>query len=337
MGLWWDSEISMYYAEIVNHTCRILNALPALQTINLRALRLNLALNKKLLTLTNSHHSLLQLSIQGIAIGRRVYLTALPSSGSYRKVVIKGVEIAWDDDEHVRTPADERAEVFQKIFDLGIRIETVHIFSPARMCQIKQGFFSQWMRTKFNGLTRFTSSNVFAIEGDDAIQYFFLQHPLLVQLEITIRGSEKSLQWIRASPFLTRILEASDHIWHFGDSRNSLGVTLVRESAARPFRLAGTSLTFPWDLPREGPNVLPRIDQAYPNLQALSISVLPLSICDISVIIEDPVRSKLSVHFCYFSHQSCMVELQFQCRVSAGPVQESLKAQDNVVSQSFFC
>jgi len=309
MNVWWGSEIKTYYAEIVNHTCDILNALPALQTIDLRATSLHLTLNKKVLKLTNSHPSLLQLYIQEIAIGRRVHLTALPSSGSYRKVVIKGVDIVWDDDRRSRTPADQRTEVFRKIFDLGIRIETVHILPPTHIDQIEQGFWSQWMRISFNGLTCFMTSNVLALEGDDAVQHFFLQHPLLLQLDITIKESEKSLQWIRASPSLAPILEASDHMWHFEDSRNSLGVTLVRESVAHPFRLAGISLTFPWDLPHEGPNLLPRIDQACPDLQALSISVLPLSIYAIPVTIEDPVRSKLFVRFCYSSHQSCMVEL----------------------------
>ena len=298
MDVWWGSEIKTYYAEIVNHTCDILNALPALQTVDLRTSSLHLALNKKVLQLTNSHPSLLLLCIQEVAIGSRVHLkAALPSSGSYRKVVIKGVEVAWDDDEHIHT--DERAKVFRKIFDLGIKIETVQI-PPARIHKIKQGFMLQWMRTTFEGLTRFKSSNVFALEGDEAVQRFFLRHPLLLQLEITIESSEEYLQWIQASPSLAHVMEAGDQIWDLGDSRNSLGVTLVRESVAHPFRLAGISLTFPWDLSREGPTVLPRIDQAYPNLQALSISVLPLSIYPIPATIENPVRSKVICAFLLF-------------------------------------
>jgi len=249
------------------------------QTVILATNNVNLALHKQILDLTNSHPTLLQLSIHSVTIrGDMNYQpTAFPLGGDYSKVVIQTVNIVYLDSDQ---GPDVKAKVCQKIFELGITVDSLKIRRSSRygnsIHRMTHQFMWQWTEGNFNHLTTFAPGFAIAIEGNKGIQEFFLRHSSLLQLEISIRDSTLWLQWMQGSPSLTPVLEATKALLEWEEEEEGLKLILRRTSVTQPFRLTGLTLDFcSGSVPNKARDIMSRVSQVCPDLDTLTIHGLP--------------------------------------------------------------
>ena len=123
--------------DLVNYTCDLLNALSAVETVQISDALVALA--PRVLEITNSHPSLIRLSLGHLEvyISSREYmqrlLDSIPSGQTYEKIFISNLRMEVSS-AHYRVEIPQEMytmalKVCQKIYDLGIAVDALQMIS----------------------------------------------------------------------------------------------------------------------------------------------------------------------------------------------------------------
>ena len=285
--------------DLVNYTSDLLNALSAVETVQLNDALVALA--PMILEITNSHPSLIRLSLGQLEVYISIkeymqrLLDSIPSRETYGKIFISSLrmEVSW---AHYRVEIPQEMytmalKVCQKIYDLGIAVDALQMISAQLSVfpihQVDPNFM-QSFQSNFQNLTTMSCEYLFDIEGDSVLRSFFARHLALLHLNIQLSGSsQRDAFQLDRSPHLRALLGGTK------DTVDLLEIMLHRLSAAHPFRLHGVSLSFNHNntTPLIQRKALSHISQAYTDLDTLEVRVLKLPRGTDAIQVKDIVSS----------------------------------------------
>lgn len=278
--------------DLGDYACGLLSALPAVRTVNVVGSTALVALTPKVLEAINCHLSLVRVTIPSLSTKQNLYplLTGVSSGKIYRKVFVSKVVMPFYSDEEMTSNAKERLlEVCQKISELGITVNDLHIYTTSQADQVDLGFVHRTTAI-FKNLTGLTCELPLASEGNGAVYSFFAEHPTLLRLTTPIKNHFRDQTWIDKTPYFQALLEA------ILPPVNSLEVMLRRSSVADLFQLKGVYLTFDDSyLPHDMKIVLARISQACTDIDTLDLRNLYVRVNTGSLLQTEDVVS--SVYF----------------------------------------
>ena len=287
----------------VDYTCHLLNTFSAVETVQVNDALVALA--PRVLEITNSHTSLVRLSLGRIEVHNRereymqTLLESIPSGKTYGKIFISSLRMvispALYGGEIPQEMYTMALEVCRKIWDLGIAVDAMQMFSdelpsyPPRVPQVDRNFM-QLFKSNFQNLTTMSCEYPLDVEENSVLRSFFARHLALLHLNLQLSGlARRDTFQLDRSPHLQALLGETK------DTVDLLEIMLHRLSAAHPFRLHGVSLSFNnITTPLIQRKTLSHISQAYTDLDTLKVRVLKLPRGTGAIQVKDMVRSTQS-------------------------------------------